>query len=509
MSWTDIYPVLTDEMLDAYHQEATPDEQEQLAGWFAVDQILNPKKADHLVVVSLYRNPDLCRKRGPDSDSVNDLLESTRTSWFELRRLLEGAAVLRARRPGVALRVYLSADLGYVVDQLTEAGCEVVLMKGSCSTNNPASMWRFLALEEEGRWITISHGNFGPKLINDVERTEQVMAAGLGGWRIPHLVGDKSQRQEARSYRPMHSAHFGAKGGIPADLHMRALIWHCQRGTMPLGCSEGDGTCSYPLEGSEWMAEKPHDDFCQWFLLSTLYPRLAFEGLLTFLIWQRKSANYWYALDAEYVTWANPASEIFFTRKIVTDESPWRELPESNGLAVRPETTVFRRARRKVFEGSEDPEPRKEVSSFIPFEGDLRSLLDAVVGKVTTRWWVDASPWLRSFPLGSELFLDRRYDSADVVVCGNFFVKNTKPVADWAHDLGLDPSTWREGWNCKLPKLEGPLTLWSTDFSKEFSGALGRLPHYVRPEMLLLAWMQQGKARVKFTTAARMGWRLG
>ena len=281
---------------------------------------------------------------------------------------------------------------------------------------------------------------------------------------------------------------------------------------MPLGCAEGDGTMSYPMEGSEWVSagnEKPHDDFDHWFLLAALYPRLAFEGILTFLIWQRKTVSYWYAVDAEYVTWANPASEILFTRKIVTDESPWTLLPESNGLAIRPDTTVFRRARRKVYEGSEDPDPRKEVLSFTPFDGDLRELLDSVGETVTTQWWVDSSPWLRSFPLGSELFLDRRYDKADVVVCGHFFVKLSKQVADWAKEFGLDPSAWSEGWNLKLPKLEGPLTLWNTDFSKSFGEALKQQPDFVRPEMLLLAWKQQGKAKVKTTTAARMGWRLG
>ncbi|MBK1884286.1 hypothetical protein JIN85_17840 [Luteolibacter pohnpeiensis] len=510
MSWTEIFPILTDEMLDAYQEQVTPEERAQLDAWLGVDRILNPQPASHLVVVSLFRDPERAMMEPSGAGDVGDLLFCAEDSWFELRRLLDGAAEVLARKD-TALRVYLSAELAEFADRLTEAGCEVALMKGSSTSNNPAALWRFLALEEEGRWITVTHGNFGHKMIHDVERTEQVMAANLGGWRLPHLVGDKSHRLEARSYRPIHSAHFGAKGGHPTGLLMRALIWHGQRGTMPLGCSEGEGGgLGYPLEGSEWTSfEEPPEMFDHWFLLAALYPRLAFEGLLTFLIWQRKFVNYWYAVDVEYATWANPASEILFTRKIVTPDSPWNELSESGGVAVRSETTVFRRARRKVYEGSEDPLPKKEVLSFYAFKGDLPSLLEWTSGKVETKWWVDASPWLRSFPVGSELFLDRRYEKAEVVVCGHFFYKIDETVAAWAVARGLDPGEWKEGWIRKLPKLEGPLTLWRTEFSRQFCQALAEQPAGIRPELLLSAWMQQGKAIVQTTSAARMGWRLG
>lgn len=45
---------------------------------------------------------------------------------------------------------------------------------------------------------------------------------------------------------------------------------------------------------------------------AAVYPRIASEGVLTFVHWKATFLNQWFALDIEYCTWANPKSEIMF-----------------------------------------------------------------------------------------------------------------------------------------------------------------------------------------------------
>jgi hypothetical protein len=134
VSWTDIYPFLSDEMVDGYHREVTPAELAQLNECFCVDQIFNPLNTSHLVVVSLYR--DLrSQKEKLKCDFEEECFEDDLESWFGLQQVLRGADALRLKYPQTALRVYLSADLHYAVECLTKAGCEVFLMKTSGSVN--------------------------------------------------------------------------------------------------------------------------------------------------------------------------------------------------------------------------------------------------------------------------------------------------------------------------------------------------------------------------------------
>ncbi|MDB6080409.1 MAG: hypothetical protein JWO82_4156, partial [Akkermansiaceae bacterium] len=174
--------------------------------WLAVAKTFNRQKGNHMVVTSLCHHPGKGLNAGnkPISDSPSSLHGSRGTRGrFELDQLLEGAYAIKAARPQVVMRVYLAADMAEFVDLLVAAGFEVFLMQGSISMVNAASMWRFLALEEEGRCTTFTHGKFGVNMIHDVERTEHLLNLPQGLWRSPSIVGDKSQRLEARSYRPI------------------------------------------------------------------------------------------------------------------------------------------------------------------------------------------------------------------------------------------------------------------------------------------------------------------
>jgi hypothetical protein len=62
--------------------------------------------------------------------------------------------------------------------------------------------------------------------------------------------------------------------------------------------------------GSDW----PRYGFDEWFLTAAVYPRLAPGGVATFFPAAECgfTLHHWFVLDIEYVTWANPRSEVIY-----------------------------------------------------------------------------------------------------------------------------------------------------------------------------------------------------
>ncbi len=224
--------------------------------------------------------------------------------------LLDGAALLAEERPDVVFRVYLAADLEFLISDLVGARCEVKLMKSSSLRHNPGAMWRFLAFAETGKWVTITDSDLARDILGSVERTELVMKGGLGYWRRPYIFGSVNSGNHPGYYRPINASQFGGMGGEDTELLMKAFLWHSSRGTMPDRCllKSGGKKGKLPIFGTEW----PVYGFDEWFLTAALFPRMAFDGVLTFLEINQKKVNHWFAQDIEYVTWANPKSEILY-----------------------------------------------------------------------------------------------------------------------------------------------------------------------------------------------------
>ena len=59
------------------------------------------------------------------------------------------------RHPEVSFRLYLARDLEFLVEDLTGLGWEVHLMKSPSVRYCPGGFWRFLALGERGRLVTV------------------------------------------------------------------------------------------------------------------------------------------------------------------------------------------------------------------------------------------------------------------------------------------------------------------------------------------------------------------
>ncbi|MCW1915663.1 DUF3431 domain-containing protein [Luteolibacter sp. GHJ8] len=321
MSWTDIFPVFTDEQVEEFQQKATPEDHALLEEWCGVAEIINPREGRHLVAASLFwKNsttaegdlPPISRELMKDARKQG--LVSRFAPWDHyVQPLIDGAKSLGADRPDVVFRVYLAADLRFLVEDLVSAGCEVFLMKGSSLRHNPGAMWRFLAIEEgEDRLITITDSDRAPMVIHDIVRTEEILSSGLGLWRAPYVYGGVANNDDPGFYRTMNACHFGVRGGRPIGLLMRAFLWHSSKETMPCQCTiqNGEATVHLPIFGSNW----PSYGFDEWFLNAAVYPRWAETGVATFYpaIGAGPSPSHWFTLDIEYVTWANPASEVIY-----------------------------------------------------------------------------------------------------------------------------------------------------------------------------------------------------
>ncbi len=515
MSWTDFYPVFDQSHVSDYEKLGSQSERAELEGWCAVSRRINERPALHRVAVSLFwKNLDaeeeeltvVSRQQMMDAAKLG--LISRYAPWDHyVKPLLKGARILRKARPEVVLRVYLAADLEFLIEDLVAAGCEVFLMQSASIRHNPGAMWRFLALEAADEWITVIDADRGKDILADVERSEQTMAAGLGLWRLPYFFDGDRRKHHMGYYRPINACQFGARGGQPVGLLMKAFIWHNRNGTMRTTWQE-PGERGEEKPQAIALTTWPSYGFDEWFLLAVMYPRWALEGVLTFFHWRQPELSFSHTLDVEYVTWANSGSEIFRCPKPPAGESePWGDNQAEPTLTLRDDSTVFRRERKRIGPAhrilTEAPIEGVGISTF---EGSMGELLDRAGNHVSTEFWIDLNPRLRLGENGGELFLDRRYAEVDVVTCGHYFTRVSAATAAWAARIGLKERQWQEGGILKIPKLEGPMTLWRTAFSKEFRREWSATGAFLNPGIQLQAWIEQGRANVLSTTARAMGW---
>ncbi|MES2475491.1 MAG: hypothetical protein V4640_06905 [Verrucomicrobiota bacterium] len=319
MSWSDVYPIFADSQVESWRAAATPAEHAQLEEWCGVARVVNARPAAHLVAVSLFwknshaAHPELplpTRERMMTA-ATHGLADRHHPWEHYVVPLLEGARILAAERPDAVLRVYLAADLAFLIDDLTAVGCEIALMHGSSIRHNPGAMWRFLALEESGRLVTIIDSDRARDVLHAIRRTERMAAAGLGLWRVPYIAGSVRHADDPGEYRPISACQFGAVGGYPMAEMMRAFLWHTQRGSMPDQClvtPENGHTRAIPIFATDW----PNYGFDEWFLIAVMFPRLAFSGVLTLYPLDNPAANHWFALDIEYCSWANSNAELLY-----------------------------------------------------------------------------------------------------------------------------------------------------------------------------------------------------
>ena len=104
MSWTNVFPVLTEEMVSEYKETVTPVEKAELHEWLGVKKRLNLKPSPHLVSVSVFWKN--LRQEEPDLPPLT-------------RELLMNAPALGIVRRHAPWEHYIGNGKG----NLTRAGC--------------------------------------------------------------------------------------------------------------------------------------------------------------------------------------------------------------------------------------------------------------------------------------------------------------------------------------------------------------------------------------------------
>lgn len=316
MSWTEIFPVLTDEQVEECLTGRSAAEAELWERWFGVDRIIPAKRGTppgpdgrvHVVSATLFwknvmsSDPDLPHPNRKLLAGARRLGLVRRFSPWEsyIEPILLWSPEVVGGHPDVEFRLYLAADLDFLAEEIADLGWDVHLMKSPSIRYCPGGFWRFLALEEPGRLVTVIDTDRVAEAPQDLARTRMMESLGLALWRVPGYYN--AEPVDMVRYRPILGGHFGARGGIPVRALLEAFIWHSERDTI-LKTANIPGRGKTPIQFAKW----PDYGFDEWFQLAAIYPRAVAGGALTFI--PRDARSLLLPIDLEYAQWANPRSE--------------------------------------------------------------------------------------------------------------------------------------------------------------------------------------------------------
>lgn len=234
MSWSEVFPILSDEHVDAFEAGVSEVESGVLEGYFSVTRVINARpEAKHVVSTSLFwKNirtdmPEIkIRSRKQFMKPGKKLLRFDPWSYYTVP-LLQGAYWISKKRPEAVLRVYLAADLEFLIPDLEAAGIEIYLMESNSIAHNPGALWRFLAFAEPDKLVTVLDAERVAKPGPQMDQTVEMDRMGLGWWRVP-VWGELNEIGNV-SYRPFVGCHLGRNQALPVELLMKALIWCTQQ----------------------------------------------------------------------------------------------------------------------------------------------------------------------------------------------------------------------------------------------------------------------------------------
>jgi hypothetical protein len=331
MPWSDIFPILSDEMVEEAVTRWTEADETLYQDEFGVEYATGRRGSSFgsILSVSLF-----CKATNQRDEYVpvtdSEVLRSLEGSgirhnpWSHyVQPLLDHGPGIVEERPDVTLRVYLAKDLEFLVPSLTSFA-EVVVMRGSSERSAPGMLWRFLALGENGVSVTMLDADLISTTLEKIRVTDFLPQANVGTWRVPALT----DLDEAGYffYRTMVGCYWGTKIQVPIERLLKAFRWWQRRGGLQTWAPHPATGTKYPLVGAFW----PDYGSDEYFSSVVLYPRLALSGILT--ITGVKPASYMFPLDIEYVSWANPNSFIDYSLYRRITREPKRD-PQGRGTA--------------------------------------------------------------------------------------------------------------------------------------------------------------------------------
>ncbi len=310
MSWTELFPVMDEGMVDEFLELATAAEKAELEEWYGVKEVFNarPEKG-HVLAFSLFWKPSAASKKEYPTPT-REILMNAGELGLELRfepwshyiePALKAVPGILEEHPDVTVRVYLAADLEFLIEDFVDAGCEVCLMRHPSIAHAPGVAWRLLALGDKDRLVTVVDSDRLGEAGLDIGRTEAMARDGLGAWRMPVTIDADGEGRVL--YRPFIGCQMGCAGGWPVERLLQAFTWQTLRGAIPHQV-EMPGCGMKPAKFGEW----PDFGFEEWFLTVVMYPRMAGAGMLTFV--PSNARSLFLSIDLEYATWANPASQM-------------------------------------------------------------------------------------------------------------------------------------------------------------------------------------------------------
>jgi hypothetical protein len=282
VGWQSILPFLTDAHVAEYEADATVAERAQLDEWFDVEQVINPRPSRHVVAASLFwKNVDVDDPElpPPTLELLKDARKLGLVRRFEpwkhyVEPLIEGAARITHQHHDVTVRVYLAKDLEFLAPMLARY-CEVRLMRHASLRAQPGMMWRFLALEDASDLVTVIDADaMAHRAESVMQLSESLAPRGVGSWREVNAL--ECDANGFFVYRPLIGCGFGSRLRLPMARLMKAFTWQYQRGFLPR-------TLSHPHRGETPHFQHPWPGYGidEWFLATSLYPRILPCGLLT------------------------------------------------------------------------------------------------------------------------------------------------------------------------------------------------------------------------------------
>lgn len=321
MAWPEYYPVLTQEQVRTAIEQVTEEERREFEEQFGVSGIAGQQQGKpHILSVSLFFKNVLATEaeigvvtedvlRNPNKHGI----ACRYNPWAHyVEPILTWAPIIAAKWPHVTLRVYLASDLHFLVERLSKH-CEVYIMRSTSTRAAPGMLWRYFAVEDASNCVTILDSDMlavaGEKLLC----TENLDRFKCSVWRCP-VVSDWMDKRIG--YRPMAGGYWGTKVRLPMRSLLLGFLWNLKRERLSKTGTHPKSLRVAEIFGANW----PDYGADEFFLATTLYPRLAAEGTLTIVSHLGKS---WFLpLDIEYATWLNGASCVDYTlfRQLVKPE---------------------------------------------------------------------------------------------------------------------------------------------------------------------------------------------